>query len=139
MRTAARNPALGKTGYGCRTWIPELRCVLFVCALYIFLSAPAIAQSPERLEPLAFSPSQEVKPSPPQAVDHADGTALTPYNDFDFVSFSRAPPFRVWFLKRWVFLFGFGSTAFSFSVIGQCTCLGTFRQLASNKQLIVYT
>src|SRR5208282_2604494 len=71
MRTAARNPALGKPGHGCRTWIPGLSCVLFVCGLYIFLSAPAIAQSPERLEPLAFNASQEVKPSPPQAVDQS--------------------------------------------------------------------
>lgn len=49
-------------------WIPRLSCVLFVCGLYTFLSAPAIAQEPERVELPAAGASQEVKPAPRQAV-----------------------------------------------------------------------
>jgi len=62
MRTEACNSQLGKTGHGCSPWIPGLSCVLFVCCLYIFLNAPAMAQEPEKAEAPAVSPSQEVKP-----------------------------------------------------------------------------
>jgi hypothetical protein len=44
---------------------------LFVCGLYIFLSAPAVAQEPQEIEPTAASLGQEDKPTPPQAVDQS--------------------------------------------------------------------
>ena len=71
MRTAGCKPALGKTGHECRTWIPGVSCVLFVCGLYIFLSAPAVAQEPQKIEPTAASQGQEDKPTPPQEVDQS--------------------------------------------------------------------
>ncbi len=71
MRSEACNPGSLETGHGCRTWIPVLSCVLSVCGLYIFLSGSAIAQEPERSEHPTAGANQEVKPTPPQAVDQS--------------------------------------------------------------------
>jgi hypothetical protein len=52
-------------------WISGLVCTLFVCCLCAFLSAPAIAQEPQNVGPLAAGSGQEVTPPPPKAVDQS--------------------------------------------------------------------
>jgi hypothetical protein len=71
MRTRLCHQELRETRHGCRTWIRRLICVLFVCGLSSFLSAPAIAQTPEKVEPPTSASGQEVRPTPSQEVEQS--------------------------------------------------------------------
>lgn len=53
-------------------WISGLMCILFVCCLWAFLSAPAVAQEPGKLEVPAAGSGQEVTPPPSKAADQSE-------------------------------------------------------------------
>ena len=62
---------------GCRiskVCISALINLFIICCLGAFLGASAFAQGPEKIEPPAAVLDQEVKPTPPQAVDQPQQT-----------------------------------------------------------------
>jgi hypothetical protein len=72
MRTGICHRGLRENGHASMSWISGVICILFVCGLCVFLSAPAIAQEPEKVEPPAAGSGQEVSPPPPQAADQSE-------------------------------------------------------------------
>jgi Omp85 superfamily domain len=69
MRTGICQLGLCDRRHISRTWISILINLFLVCGLGVFFRIPAIAQAPEKVEPPAVSPGQEVKPTTPESGD----------------------------------------------------------------------
>lgn len=72
MRMGICHRGLLENAHASAGWISGLMCVLFVCCLWAFLSAPTVAQEPEKSERPAAGSGQEVTPPPPKAADQSE-------------------------------------------------------------------
>jgi hypothetical protein len=75
MHAGLSKRKLWKHGNASRSWISGLVCVLLICGLCVFLSAPATAQEPQKAAPPAVSSGQEATPPPNAAEQPAQKTA----------------------------------------------------------------
>jgi Omp85 superfamily domain len=75
MRTGICHRGTRENGHPLMSWIPGLMCILFIFGLCAFISAPAVAQESESVEPTQGTGSgQEAAPSPPNAAEQSEQT-----------------------------------------------------------------